>query len=78
MSLVDWRNAVYNVLKGVSKLEELAKEHLREKWNSGFERRALLNQLIQYGVCACECHFSASVSHSAAPCCGNARRTAEI
>ncbi len=69
---------MHNLLKSVSILEELVKEHLATKRGSEFEGLNLSNQLIQYGVCTCECHFSASVFHSAAPCCGNARRTAEF
>jgi hypothetical protein len=67
-----------NLLEGISYLERIAKERLEKNGAAEFERLKLLNQLIRYGVCTCQCHLSTSVYHSAVPCCGNAKLTSKI
>ena len=63
-------------IKGISYLEEIAKERLQRDELAEVERLNALNQLIRLGVCTCHCHFSDNVFHSAEPCCGNARLVA--
>lgn len=67
-----------NLMKGISDLEGIAKKSLEKNVTAEFERLTLLNQLIRYGVCTCQCHFSTSVYHSAVPCCANAKLTTKI
>jgi hypothetical protein len=64
---------MHESMRGISQLENIVKERLRKDVFAEFERLQSLQQLIRYGVCTCHCHFSDSVYHSAAPCCGNAR-----
>lgn len=64
-------------IKGISYLEEMAKDRLQKADFAEVQRLIALSQLIRYGVCTCHCHFSTSVYHSAEPCCGNARLTAK-
>jgi hypothetical protein len=64
------------LMKSIANLEELVKERLQATTTAQFERLKLVNQLVRYGICTCHCHYSASVYHSAAPCCGNAELTA--
>jgi hypothetical protein len=71
------RNAMHRLLGSISVLEGLAKARLNQNIAAEIERLKLLNQLVRYGVCTCHCHFSSSVYHSAAPCCANAKMTAE-
>ena len=71
------RNAMHRLLESISELEGLAKARLNQNIAAETERLKLLNQLVRYGVCTCHCHFSCSVYHSAAPCCANAKMTAE-
>jgi hypothetical protein len=71
------RNAMHRLLGSISDLEGLAKARLNQNIAAEIERLKLLNQLVRYGVCTCHCHFSSSVYHSAAPCCANAKMTAE-
>ena len=71
------RNAMHRLRKSISELEGLAKARLNQNITAEIERLKLLNQLVRYGVCTCHCHFSSSVYHSAAPCCANAKMTAE-
>jgi hypothetical protein len=66
------------LMKSISRLEEIAKERLKENTTAEFEHLTLLTQLSRYGVCACQCHFSASFYHSQAPCCGNAKAAAGL
>ena len=68
---------MHTLLKSISNLESIVKERLNQNFAAEFERIKLLEQLVRFGVCTCHCHFSASVSHSAAPCCDNANITAE-
>ncbi|MGO9946121.1 MAG: hypothetical protein ACLPWG_04650 [Steroidobacteraceae bacterium] len=60
-------------IKGISYLEEVAKDRLQKADFAEVQRLMALSQLIRYGVCTCHCHFSSSVYHSADPCCGNAK-----
>lgn len=69
---------MHDLVKSISDLEVLAKQRLKSDFTAEFERLKLLNQLSRYGVCTCHCHFSDSVYHGAAPCCGNARLALEI
>ncbi len=69
---------MHESMRGISQLESIAKERLRKDVFAEFERLQSLQQLIRYGVCTCHCHFSNSVFHSAAPCCGNARLNVTI
>ena len=62
---------MHNLMKSIANLEALAKQHLERNVTADFERLQLLKQLVRYGICTCQCHFSTSVYHSAAPCCGN-------
>ena len=55
-----------DLMASISDLENIAKEHLQKNASANRERLKLLNQLIQYGVCTCHCHFSDSVSITAA------------
>jgi hypothetical protein len=71
------RKAMHRLLESISDLEGLAKARLNQNITAEIERLKLLNQLVRYGVCTCHCHFSSSVYHSAAPCCANAKLTAE-
>jgi len=66
-----WR--MDHMMQSISHLNDLAKARLQNAVEAETARLKLLNQLIRYGVCTCHCHFSTSVYHSAAPCCGNAR-----
>jgi hypothetical protein len=66
---------MHDSMKSISYLEDIAKERLETNVPAEVERLKLLNQLIRYGVCTCQCHFSTSVYHSAVPCCGNAKLT---
>jgi len=68
---------MHRLLGSISVLEGLAKARLNQNIAAEIERLKLLNQLVRYGVCTCHCHFSSSVYHSAAPCCANAKMTAE-
>jgi hypothetical protein len=68
---------MHTLLKSISNLECIIKERLNKDSVVEFERLKLLEQLVRFGVCTCQCHFSTNVSHSAAPCCVNARMTAE-
>jgi hypothetical protein len=61
------------IKKSISDLSKLAEHRLRKRTSAELERLRLLNQLIRFGVCTCHCHFSDSVFHSAAACCGNAK-----
>jgi hypothetical protein len=70
-SLRGWEKYVHNLMKSIANLEALAKQHLERNVTADFERLQLLKQLVRYGICTCQCHFSTSVYHSAAPCCGN-------
>ncbi len=62
-----------NLMESIKHLENIAKERLQKNVTVEFERLKEVNQLIRYGVCTCQCHFSTSVYHSAMPCCGNAK-----
>ncbi len=67
---------MYNLrilMASIADLENLAKERVKKIDSANSERLAELTQLVRFGVCTCHCHFSASVYHSAAPCCGNAK-----
>jgi len=64
-------------IKGIAYLEQVAKDRLQKADFAEVQRLIALNQLIRYGVCTCHCHFSTSVYHSAAPCCGNAKLAAQ-
>jgi hypothetical protein len=68
----------HDLMASISCLENIAKERLQENAAANSGRLKFLIQLARYGVCTCHCHFSTSVSHSAAPCCGNARMTIKI
>ena len=63
------------LMSTVSYLEVIAKARLETNVTKEFERLKALNQLIRYGICTCQCHFSADAYHSAEPCCGNAKVT---
>ncbi len=67
-----------DLVKSISSLEALAKQRLKSDSSDELARLTLLNQLSRYGVCTCHCHFSNSVYHGAAPCCGNAKLSLEI
>jgi len=67
---------MHQLLKSISCLEDMVKERMRKDVAAEFERLELLTQLIRYGVCTCQCHFSLNVYHGAEPCCGNARLSA--
>jgi hypothetical protein len=69
---------MHDSMKSISYLEDIAKERLETNVPAEVERLKLLNQLIRYGVCTCQCHFSISVYHSAVPCCGNAKLTTKV
>jgi hypothetical protein len=70
----DEREAMHHFsLKGISDLEDMAKARLQKDDAGELARLRSLDQLIRYGVCTCQCHFSTNVVHSAAPCCGNAK-----
>ena len=69
---------MHDSVKSISDLEALAKQRLKSDFFAEFERLKLLNQLSRFGVCTCHCHFSNSVYHGAAPCCGNAKLALEI
>jgi hypothetical protein len=71
------KNAMHTLLESISNLESLAKARLNQNITAEIERIKLLSQLVRYGVCTCHCHFGSSVYHSAAPCCANAKMTAE-
>ncbi len=71
-------NAMHDLVKSISDLEVLAKQRLKSDCTEEFARLTLLLQLSRYGVCTCHCHFSDSVYHGAAPCCGNAKLAPEI
>ena len=62
-----------DLMASIADLENIAKGRLQKNASADRERLKMLSQLIQYGVCTCHCHFSTSVYHSAAPCCGNAK-----
>jgi len=67
---------MHTLLKSISNLEGIVKERLNKDSTAEFERLKLLEQLVRFGVCTCQCHSSTSVYHSAAPCCANANTTA--
>jgi len=69
---------LHDLMKDISRLENLAKQRLQSNATANSERLKFLSQFTRYGICACHCHFSDSVYHSAVPCCGNAKLTAEI
>ena len=62
-----------NLMESISYLESIVKERLQKNAAANSERLKFLNQFARYGICPCHCHFSNSVFHSAAPCCGNAK-----
>ena len=69
---------MHYLIKGISQLEDIAKDRLQKADFAEVQRLIALSQLIRYGVCTCHCHFSTSVYHSAEPCCGNAKLTTKI
>ncbi len=69
---------MHELVKSIADLEVLAKQRLESHSSAEFARLKLLSQLSHFGVCTCHCHFSNSVYHGAAPCCGNAKLTLEI
>jgi len=75
----DERKAMHHFsFKGISDLEDMAKARLQKDDCAELARLRSLEQLIRYGICTCQCHFSTNVVHSAAPCCGNAKLKAAI
>jgi len=66
-------HSLHDMMASIDDLEKIAKRRLQKNGSANFDRLKFLNQLIQYGVCTCHCHFSTSVYHSAEPCCGNAK-----
>jgi hypothetical protein len=62
--------SIYHFFQQAGKLEELAKEDLRQHAkNTG---TLLRYQLTNFGVCPCECHTGPQV-HASRPCCTQAR-----
>jgi hypothetical protein len=62
--------SIYHLAQQTGKLEELAKERLRQHAkNNG---TLLRHQLAKFGVCPCECHRGPKV-HKSQPCCEQAR-----
>ena len=64
---------LFQLLNDVKKLEALAKERIAQAQSRGEEKPTAVDQLGKYGVCTCHCHFADNFTHSANPCCGNAR-----
>jgi hypothetical protein len=62
--------SIYHLFQQAGKLEELAKEDLRQHAkNTG---TLLRYQLMNFGVCPCGCHTGPQV-HTSRPCCTQAR-----
>jgi hypothetical protein len=62
--------SIYHLAQQAGKLEELAKERLRQHAkNAG---TLLRYQLVKFGVCPCECH-TAPMVHVSRACCVQAR-----
>ncbi len=64
---------MHDLLASISQLENLAKRNLKNIETANLQRLKEVIQLVRYGVCTCHCHYSTSVYHAAAPCCGNAK-----
>jgi hypothetical protein len=62
--------SIYHLAQQAGKLEELAKERLRQQ--SKNDGTMLRYQLVKFGVCPCRCHTSPMV-HASHPCCAQAR-----
>jgi hypothetical protein len=62
--------SIYHLAQQAGKLEELAKERLRQ--HSKNDGTMLRHQLAKFGVCPCRCHTSPMV-HASHPCCAQAR-----
>jgi hypothetical protein len=62
--------SIYHLAQQAGKLEELAKERLRQQAKN--DGTLLRYQLMKFGVCPCECH-TASMVHASQPCCIQAR-----
>ena len=61
---------IYHFAQQIGKLEELAKERLRQHAKN--DGTMLRYQLAKFGVCPCECHTGPMV-HASHPCCAQAR-----
>jgi hypothetical protein len=62
--------SIYHLAQQIGKLEELAKERLRQHTKNDGTR--LRHQLVKFGVCPCQCHTGPMV-HASHPCCTHAR-----
>jgi hypothetical protein len=62
--------SIYHLAQQAGKLEELAKERLRQQAKN--DGTLLRYQLVKFGVCPCTCHTS-SLVHASRPCCVQAR-----
>jgi hypothetical protein len=67
--------SIYHLAQQAGKLEELAKERLRQHAKN--DGSLLRYQLVNFGVCPCECH-TASMVHASQPCCIQARTPKEL
>jgi hypothetical protein len=62
--------SIYHLAQQAGKLEELAKERLRQHAKN--DGTLLRDQLVKFGVCPCKCHTDPLV-HASHPCCMQAR-----
>lgn len=60
---------IRHFLQQIAKLEELAKERLRQ--HAKDDDTTLRYQLVKFGVCPCQCH-TGPMLHASHPCCAQA------